>query len=89
MNPVVIKGTRFFDSKTAGEYFPIKGIAYYPRPNDGPLSITNSVDFFTEEFRELWEADIANFSKLGINTIRINGVNPSQNHVCIASPSSK
>jgi hypothetical protein len=79
MNPAVIKGKRFFDSQR-GAYIPIKGIAYYPRPNDGPLSTSNSVDFFTDEFKDLWEADIAQFSQLGINTIRIYGVDPSQNH---------
>lgn len=78
-NPAIVKGKRFFDSGT-GEYIPIKGIAYYSRPNDGPLSITHSVDFFTETYRDLWEVDIQNFVKLGINTLRIYGVDPSQNH---------
>lgn len=77
--PAVIKGKRFFNSET-GEYIPIKGIAYYPRPNAGPLSVSNTVDFFTEDFRDLWEADIANFKKLGVNTVRIYGVDPSTSH---------
>ena len=79
LSPVVIKGKRFFREET-GEYFPIKGIAYYPRPNTGNLSISNSIDFFTNEFRYIWEADIENFKALGVNTIRIYGVNPSQYH---------
>jgi len=79
LNPLVLRGRRFFDSVT-GEYFPIKGIAYYPRPNTGSLSRTHSVDFFTESFRDLWEADIENFKALGVNTIRLYAVDPSQNH---------
>lgn len=77
--PILPKGNRFFHSVT-GEHFPIKGIAYYPRPNDGPLSISNSVDFYTDDYRSLWEADIANFRRLGVNTIRIYAVDPSINH---------
>lgn len=79
--PVIMKGKRFFDSVT-GDYFPIKGIAYYPRPNDGPLAqlTVNSVDFFLEPYRTLWEADIAKMRELGVNTIRIYAVDPSQNH---------
>jgi hypothetical protein len=78
--PAVLKGKRFFDSVT-GDYIPIKGIAYYPRPNDGDLSSSNSIDYFTLEFQDLlWEADVEYFKALGINTIRIYGVNPSINH---------
>jgi 1,3-beta-glucanosyltransferase GAS5 len=78
--PVILQGKRFFKSDT-GDYFPVKGIAYYPRPNDGLLSHgSHSVDFFTEEFRHLWEADIEHLKDLGVNTIRIYAVNPSVNH---------
>jgi hypothetical protein len=56
------------------------GIAYYPRPNDGPLSITNSVDMFTEEFRTRWEEDIQYLRSLNVNAIRIYAVDPSKNH---------
>jgi len=78
--PAILKGKRFYKSDT-GEYFPVKGIAYYPRPNEGDLSeYSSSVDFFTEEFRSLWEADIRHLRQLGVNTIRIYAVNPSQNH---------
>jgi len=78
-NPVILKGKRFFDTLN-GDYFPVKGIAYYPRPNAGNLSVYNSVDFFTEDFRDLWTADIANMRKLGVNTVRIYAVDPSKNH---------
>lgn len=79
LDPVILKGKQFFHSIT-GEYFPVKGVAYYPRPNTGDLSLTNSVDFFTEDFRDLWQADIEHFKTLGVNTIRIYAVDPSQNH---------
>jgi hypothetical protein len=77
--PAVVKGKRFFDS-VMGDYIPIKGIAYYPRPNEGDLSLSDSIDFFTLEYQDLWEADVEYFKDLGINTIRIYGVNPSINH---------
>jgi len=79
LNPVIPKGNLFFDSVTK-EFFPIKGIAYYPRPNAGPLSFSNSVDFFTDDFRSIWETDIEYLRQLGVNTIRIYGVDPSKNH---------
>ena len=60
--PLIIKRKRFYDSST-DEYFPIKGIAYYPRPNDGPLSKSNNVDFYTDEFSERWTEDIANLKE--------------------------
>jgi hypothetical protein len=77
--PAVLKGKKFFDSVT-GDYIPIKGIAYYPRPNEGYLSPYHSVDYFNMEFKDLWEADVDHFKDLGINTIRIYGVDPSINH---------
>ena len=78
-HPVILKGKRFYDSLT-GQFFPIKGIAYYPRPNEGLLSTSDSVDFFTDEYRHLWEADIVHLQRLGVNTIRIYAVDPSRNH---------
>eukprot|EP00934_Nitzschia_sp_Nitz4_P002981 Nitzschia sp. Nitz4//scaffold341_size29662//22473//24026//NITZ4_008042-RA/size29662-processed-gene-0.29-mRNA-1//-1//CDS//3329548558//2971//frame0 len=77
-NPVTLKGKHFFDS--LGGYFPVKGIAYYPRPNNGTLMSYDSVDYFTDEYEDLWRADIANFEELGINTLRIYAVDPSQSH---------
>mmetsp|Transcript_422 Transcript_422/g.512 ORF Transcript_422/g.512 Transcript_422/m.512 type:complete len:658 (-) Transcript_422:345-2318(-) len=77
--PLVLKGKRFYDS-TTNQYFPIKGIAYYPRPNDGRLSVGYSVDFFTDEYKSRWESDIENMKELGVNAIRLYAVDPSQNH---------
>jgi hypothetical protein len=77
--PAEIKGKKFFDS-TSGNYIAIKGICYYPRPNAGELSLSNSVDFFNDEYRSLWEADVANFQALGVNVVRLYGVSPAANH---------
>ena len=45
LNPIVIKGFKFFDS-VSGEEVSIRGIDYYPRPNQGDLN-HNSLDLFT------------------------------------------
>lgn len=52
--PIVVKGKKFFNSAT-GEYVPIKGIDYYPRPNAGELGEGGSRDYFSEEMRPIWE----------------------------------
>ena len=77
--PLVLKGKRFYDSST-DEYVPIKGIAYYPRPNDGPLSNGYSVDFYKDEFSSRWQEDINNMKDLGVNAVRLYAVDPSANH---------
>jgi len=80
LNPLVLKGKRFFDSVT-GEYVSLRGVAYYPRPNAGSLSTdSNSIDFFSEEYRHLWEQDIQHMKDLGVNLIRIYAVNPAVYH---------
>lgn len=76
--PLVIKGYKFFNSQT-GENIIIKGIDYYPRPNTGELDV-NNFDFFTDEYRHIWERDIPYFNALGINAIRLYAVEPSKNH---------
>ena len=77
--PAVIRGTKFFNSIT-GEYMPIKGINYYPRPNTGELAQTNSIDFFTDDYSYLWEPDIAHFQELNINVVRVYAVQPGVPH---------
>jgi len=78
VNPVEIKGYKFFDSVT-GESLLIKGVDYYPRPNFGRLN-DNSVDFYTHEYRKKWHHDIKEFKKLGINAIRVYSVDPDNDH---------
>ncbi|CAB9524601.1 glucanosyltransferase GAS5 [Seminavis robusta] len=77
--PAEIHGRKFFSSYS-GDYLAIKGISYYPRPNEGDLTVTNSIDFFTEEYRSIWERDIEEFKDLGVNAIRIYAVDPGKNH---------
>mmetsp|Transcript_13977 Transcript_13977/g.26301 ORF Transcript_13977/g.26301 Transcript_13977/m.26301 type:complete len:508 (+) Transcript_13977:471-1994(+) len=78
LTPIVIKGYKFFNSETK-ENILIKGIDYYPRPNFGDLDV-NNFDFFTEEFRHVWERDILQFQELGVNAIRLYSVNPAKDH---------
>lgn len=78
MNPVVIKGYKFFDSVT-GEEIVIRGIDYYPRPNSGPYN-RNSVDFYSEDYRHVWERDIPYLQQLGVNAIQLYSVDPNENH---------
>lgn len=79
LGPPVVKGKRFFDS-ISGEYIPIKGIAYYPRPNAGELSESDSIDYYAETYRHIWESDVDSFQELAINTIRIYAVDPTVDH---------
>jgi 1,3-beta-glucanosyltransferase GAS5 len=77
--PAVMKGNKIFVS-TTGEYLPIKGVSYYPRPNAGDLTLGNSQDFYSEDHRASWERDIAQFAALGVNSIRLYAVDPGLNH---------
>ncbi|GLD99276.1 hypothetical protein PINS_up007994 [Pythium insidiosum] len=77
-NPLVIKGPRIFDSVT-GQYFGVRGVDYYPRPNGGPLNV-NNYDFFTAEFKHVWGRDVPQFSALNANTIRLYAVDPDGDH---------
>lgn len=78
VNPLEIKGYKFFDSVSGDEVI-IKGIDYYPRPNEGLLNF-NSLDYYTEEHIKLWKRDIAYFEELGVNAIRLYAVDPDKNH---------
>lgn len=74
--PAEIKGYKFY---VDGKHFPIKGIDYYPRPNDGELD-ENGQDLFTEEYKDLWTRDIPQLKALGVNVVRLYSVDPSKNH---------
>lgn len=78
MNPIEIRGYKFFDTVT-GDEFRIRGIDYYPRPNAGDLN-HNSLDYFTEEHRHIWERDLPFLQQLGVNAIRIYAINSYANH---------
>lgn len=77
--PIVVKGKKFFNSAT-GEYFPVKGINYYPRPNAGELGEGGSRDYFTEEMRPIWERDVEHFKNLNVNVVRLYAVDPGADH---------
>ncbi|ETM51336.1 hypothetical protein L914_04807, partial [Phytophthora nicotianae] len=77
-NPAIIKGNRFFDSVT-GDYFAIRGVNYYPRPNTGPLDI-NNLDLFSNDFKHIWQRDVPQFMALGANVIRLYAVDPDVDH---------
>lgn len=77
-SPIEVKGYKFFETDT-GKEFLVRGIAYEPRPNSGNLN-QNSVDYFTEEHRHIWERDIPILQSLGVNAVRIYAVDPTQNH---------
>ncbi|KAF9095364.1 1,3-beta-glucanosyltransferase gas1 [Mortierella sp. AD031] len=72
LNPVAIKGTKFFDSVTQDQFF-IKGVAYQPR--------TLSVGF-TDPLSKPADCkrDFALMKDMGLNTIRVYQVDPSLNH---------
>lgn len=78
IGPAVIKGKRFFDSKS-GKHIHLKGINYYPRPNGGTLDV-NAVDFFTDEYESVWRPDVEHFVALGVNVLRLFAVDPSKSH---------
>ncbi len=78
LNPIEIRGYKFFDTVT-GEEFRIRGIDYYPRPNRGELN-HNSMDYLTEEHRYIWERDLIHLQRLGINAIRIYSIEAKFNH---------
>jgi hypothetical protein len=77
-NPIVIKNYKMFDSNT-GDYFAVKGVDYYPRPNSGELDI-NNYDFFNDDNSSIWKDDIAYLSEAGANAVRLYAVDPSKSH---------
>ena len=78
LNPIEVHGYKFFDS-VSGDEFVVKGVAYEPRPNSGNLN-RNSVDYFTEEHRHIWERDVQYLQELGVNAIRLYAVDANKNH---------
>ncbi|KAG0215688.1 1,3-beta-glucanosyltransferase gas1 [Mortierella sp. GBA30] len=72
LNPIITKGSKFFDSVSKEQFF-IKGVAYQPKtePVDvvDPLSRPNDC-----------KRDFALMKALGLNTIRVYQVDASLNH---------
>ncbi|DAZ94665.1 TPA: hypothetical protein N0F65_000945 [Lagenidium giganteum] len=78
LNPIAIKGYKMFDAKT-GEYFMVKGVDYYPRPNAGELNV-NNYDFFSDDHEDVWSQDLAYLKELGANAVRLYAVDPTVSH---------
>ncbi|TMW59282.1 hypothetical protein Poli38472_004351 [Pythium oligandrum] len=79
LNPIVVKGNKFFDSVTGLE-FRMKGMAYYPRPNDGEFANVANYDWASDDHENVWKADLAVMQDLGVNTIRLYSVDPTRSH---------
>ncbi|CAK4068647.1 unnamed protein product [Aphanomyces euteiches] len=79
VNPLVIKGYKFFDSVTGAE-FRVKGLGFYPRANTGKNYDANSVDWFKDEMESIWKPYLANLKALGVNTIRMYAIDPTASH---------
>ena len=76
--PLVIKGYRFFDTAT-NEYFGVRGVNYYPRPNAGKFD-ANNLDFFSNEHASIRDRDFPEFVRLNANAIRLYAVDPDVDH---------
>jgi len=74
INTIDLKGRHFIDSVTKKEFF-IKGVDYQP---GGAASVEQGGDPLTD--KDKCARDVFLFQKLGINTIRVYSVDPSQNH---------
>ncbi|KAG9327609.1 hypothetical protein KVV02_003854 [Mortierella alpina] len=72
LNPITIKGTKFFDSVTKSQFY-IKGVAYQPRsePADAVDPLSRPEDC---------KRDFALMKTLGLNTIRVYQVDASLKH---------
>ncbi|KAI1319064.1 1,3-beta-glucanosyltransferase gas1 [Mortierella claussenii] len=72
LNPITIKGTKFFDSVTKDQFY-IKGVAYQPRTLSEGFSdpLAKPADC---------KRDAALMKDLGLNTIRVYQVDPSLKH---------
>lgn len=77
--PILTKGNKFFDSDTGLE-FRMKGMAYYPRPNDGELADVSNYDWAADEHEAVWKPHLEIMKDLGVNAIRLYSVDPSASH---------
>ncbi|KAJ1959843.1 1 3-beta-glucanosyltransferase gel4 [Dipsacomyces acuminosporus] len=72
IDPIVIKGSKFFNSKT-GEQFFFKGMAYQPR-----TGVSGDLDPLADTVG--CKRDVEIFKELGINSIRVYEVDYNKNH---------
>ncbi|KAI8368796.1 Glucanosyltransferase-domain-containing protein [Choanephora cucurbitarum] len=81
LNPIEVKGSKFFDSVTKQQFF-IKGVAYQPR------SELSTVEPTTDPLAdaEACARDAPLMAKLGTNVLRVYEVDPRKNHdACMKS----
>jgi len=76
---VITKGKKFFYSDSGLE-FRMKGMAYYPRPNEGEFSTVSNYDWAADEHEDVWGPHIEMLKELGVNTLRLYSVDPSKEH---------
>lgn len=79
LHPIITKGNKFFDSVTKLE-FRIKGMAYYPRPNSGKMANVGNYDWATDSHEAVWKPHLKIMKDLGVNTIRLYSIDPSESH---------
>ncbi|CAI5718578.1 unnamed protein product [Hyaloperonospora brassicae] len=77
--PIVTKGNKLFDSKTGVE-FRMKGMAYYPRPNDGRMATVGNYDWAADKHEDVWQPHLEVLKDLGVNTIRLYPIDPGTSH---------
>lgn len=71
LNPIVVKGNAFYDSKTNSRFY-IRGVDYLPG------GASNFTDPLADA--DICKRDIEYFKDLGVNTIRVYSVDNSQDH---------
>jgi 1,3-beta-glucanosyltransferase GAS5 len=67
-----IRGKHFYKQST-GDYIPIKGIVYNPRPNKDSQTASHATE-------QLWQRDIEHFKALNVNLVHLTRVDPSLSH---------
>ncbi|KAI7868302.1 Glucanosyltransferase-domain-containing protein [Spinellus fusiger] len=78
LNPIVIKGHKFFDTVTKSQFF-VKGVAYQPRSGD-------SADKDPLIDASACARDASLMAKIGMNVVRVYEVDPKVNHdACMKS----
>ncbi|KAL7752734.1 1 3-beta-glucanosyltransferase gel4 [Sorochytrium milnesiophthora] len=72
-NPIVVKGTKFFD-KVSGEQFILKGVAYQPQYGK------STVDPIANARSTAWTRDLKLLKDLGANVVRVYDVDNTAAH---------
>lgn len=77
VKPVNGKQTLFVN----GSSFTVRGVIYSPVPiGDDPELFSPYGDYFTEEYKEIYERDLPLIRQMGANTVRLLYWDPSKDH---------